>query len=315
MLDQTIADANQQHRAINSAIQQIEKIIVGKPQQIRLAVCSLLSQGHCLIEDLPGVGKTTLAHAIAAVFGLNFKRIQFTSDLLPADILGVSIFDAQTQTFNFHAGPIFANCVLADELNRATPKTQSALLEAMEEQQITVEGQTRKLEDPFFVIGTQNPLDQAGTFPLPESQLDRFMMKIKLGYPDEQAERQLLAGQNRHELLKAIKPILDISQIIDLQTIISHVHISEALLDYVQLLLKATRDSSVFIFGLSPRAALSLLKAARAWAFMQGRDFVEPADIKSVFASVSCHRLMVTEHSSKSVETLVEDILNNIAIP
>jgi len=315
MLDQTGQSPNQMHQEVQSAIHQIEQIIVGKPQQIRLAVCCLLSAGHCLIEDLPGVGKTTLAHAIARVFNLDFNRIQFTSDLLPADILGVSIFDPKTQSFTFHPGPVFSNCVLADEMNRATPKTQSALLEAMEEHQITVEGQTRYLEDPFFVIGTQNPLDQAGTFPLPESQLDRFMMKLKLGYPDERAERQLLAGESRHHLLKKMQSMTDLKTVVDIQKAVQNIHVSDALLDYVQLLVNATRDNSRFVFGLSPRAALSLLKAARAWAFMQGRDFVEPADIKAVFSPVSCHRLMAHEQHSKNVEDLVEDILNSIAIP
>lgn len=315
MLDQTSPATEQMHLIIHKAIQQVEQIIVGKPTQIRLAVCCLLSAGHCLIEDLPGVGKTTLAQAIARVFGLDFNRIQFTSDLLPADILGVSIFDPQNQLFNFHPGPIFSNCVLADELNRATPKTQSALLEAMEEHQITVEGETRQLEDPFFVIGTQNPLDQAGTFPLPESQLDRFMMKIHLGYPDQQAERQLLSGQSRHHLLREIKPVIEVPQVLSLQTSISSVHISDSLLDYVQLLISATRDNSRFAFGLSPRAALALLKAARTWAFMSGRDYVEPVDIKAVFSSVCCHRLIANEHNSKGVNTLVADLIDNIAIP
>ena len=315
MLDQTNPSTTNLQQGIQSAVEQIEQIIVGKPQQVRLAVCCLLSGGHCLIEDLPGVGKTTLAHTIARAFNLEFNRIQFTSDLLPADILGVSIFDPQTQAFNFHAGPIFTNCVLADELNRATPKTQSALLEAMEEHQITVEGQTRYLDDPFFVIGTQNPLDQAGTFPLPESQLDRFMMKLNLGYPDPKAERLLLAGESRQELLQHVTAEMDIASVIHLQQSIQKIHVSDALLDYVQSLITATRDKSRFVFGLSPRAALALLKAARSWAFMQGRDFVEPADIKAVFAAVSCHRLMAHEQHSKNVEDLVEDILNSTAIP
>jgi MoxR-like ATPase len=315
MLDQTSPPSEQMHLIIDRAIQQIEQIIVGKPSQVRLAVCCLLASGHCLIEDLPGVGKTTLAQALARVFDLNFNRIQFTSDLLPADILGVSIFDPQNQLFNFHPGPIFTNCVLADELNRATPKTQSALLEAMEEHQITVEGETRQLGAPFFVIGTQNPLDQAGTFPLPESQLDRFMMRIHLGYPDQKAERLLLAGQNRHHLLRDIKPVVDAAQVVSLQQSITCVHISDSLLDYVQLLIAATRDNSRFALGLSPRAALALLKAARTWAFMSGRDFVEPADIKAVFASVSNHRLITREHNSKSVNSLVTELIDSIPIP
>ncbi len=264
---------------------------------------------------MPGVGKTTLAQTIAQTFGLAFKRIQFTSDLLPADILGVSIFDPKTQVFNFHPGPVFSNCILADEMNRATPKTQSALLEAMEEQQITVEGQTRKLDDPFFVIGTQNPLDQAGTFPLPESQLDRFMMKLKLGYPDQKAERQLLSGESRYKLLKTLRPAMNINDVLKLQSNIEAVHISDSLLDYVQRLINATRDNSRFVYGLSPRAALSLLKAARAWGYIAGRDYVEPADIKQVFSAVSNHRLVVTEHSSKNASMQINDLLDNIAIP
>jgi MoxR-like ATPase len=300
---------------IARALEQIEHIIVGKPQQIRLAVCCLLSSGHCLIEDLPGVGKTTLAQAIARTFGLNFNRVQFTSDLLPADILGVSIFDAQHQRFNFHPGPIFANCVLADELNRATPKTQSALLEAMEEHQITVEGQTRALEDPFFVIGTQNPLDQAGTFPLPESQLDRFMMKIKLGYPDQKAERELLSGQKRQTLLHELTPLLTSQDVLKAQHQAAQVHLSDPLLDYAQALIQTTRDNRQFVFGLSPRAALSLLSAARSWAFMDGRNHVEPLDIKAVFSAVANHRLIPAEHGSPDIGQLVDELLQTVPIP
>ncbi len=315
MLNQTNLSQVSIQPTLLKALTQIEQIIVGKPTQIRLAVCCLLSGGHCLIEDMPGVGKTTLAQTIAQTFGLAFKRIQFTSDLLPADILGVSIFDPKTQVFNFHPGPVFSNCILADEMNRATPKTQSALLEAMEEQQITVEGQTRKLDDPFFVIGTQNPLDQAGTFPLPESQLDRFMMKLKLGYPDPKAERQLLSGESRYKLLKTLPPVMNINDVLKLQGNIEAVHISDSLLDYVQHLINATRDNSRFVYGLSPRAALSLLKAARAWGYIAGRDYVEPADIKQVFSAVSGHRLVVTEHSSKNASMQINDLLDNIAIP
>lgn len=315
MLDQTSLTPQAMQQTLQKAVESIEQIIVGKPQQIRLAVCCLIASGHCLIEDLPGVGKTTLAHTIANVFGLDFNRIQFTSDLLPADILGVSIFDPHEQKFTFHPGPIFSHCVLADEMNRATPKTQSALLEAMEERQITVEGETRRLKQPFFVIGTQNPLDQAGTFPLPESQLDRFMMKLNLGYPDPQAERQLLAGQNRQQLLQQLKPAVSKIELVQIQQQIDNIHVSDPLIDYVQLLVQATRDNSLFVYGLSPRAALSLLKAARAWALMNGRDFVEPADIKSVFSAISCHRLLATEQHSKSVETLVRSLLEQVAIP
>jgi len=315
MLDQTSSTKHSMQKNIVSAIDLVNTIIVGKPQQIKLAVCCLLSCGHCLIEDLPGVGKTTLAHALASVFGLQFSRIQFTSDLLPADILGVSIFDPKNQQFNFHPGPVFANCVLADEMNRATPKTQSALLEAMEEGQITIDGTTRKLAMPFFVIGTQNPLDQSGTFPLPESQLDRFMMKLKLGYPDQKAERELLSGQNRQKLLQNIQPALSTDRLLAIQQAVEEIHASEALLDYVQLLVKKTRDKQLFMYGLSPRAALSLLKAARSWALMSGRDFVEPGDIKAVFSAISCHRLVAAEQHTKSVESLIDDLLGQTAIP
>ncbi|MBT3204116.1 MAG: MoxR family ATPase [Gammaproteobacteria bacterium] len=302
-------------KSIHTAISIIETIIVGKPEQIRLAVCCLLSSGHCLIEDLPGVGKTTLSHALAKVFGLNFSRIQFTSDLLPADILGVSIFDPKSQAFNFHPGPIFSNCVLADEMNRATPKTQSALLEAMEERQITIDGSTKKLQQPFFVIGTQNPLDQSGTFPLPESQLDRFMMKLNLGYPDEKAERELLSGQNRQHLIHNLQPAITTENLIQLQNAVEEIHVSDALLDYVQLLVSETRNKQLFVYGLSPRAALSLLRAARAWALMNGRNFVEPGDIKAVFISISNHRLIPTEQHSKNSTSLVETLLQQISIP
>ncbi len=315
MLDQTIPSSESMQKSIHSAISIIETIIVGKPKQIRLAVCCLLSSGHCLIEDLPGVGKTTLSHALAKVFGLDFSRIQFTSDLLPADILGVSIFDPKSQAFNFHPGPIFSNCVLADEMNRATPKTQSALLEAMEERQITIDGSTKKLQQPFFVIGTQNPLDQSGTFPLPESQLDRFMMKLNLGYPDEKAERELLAGQNRQHLIQNLQPAITTENLIQLQNAVEEIHVSDALLDYVQLLVSETRNKQFFVYGLSPRAALSLLRAARAWALMNGRNFVEPGDIKAVFISISNHRLIPTEQHSKNATSLVETLLQQISIP
>jgi MoxR-like ATPase len=315
MLEQASTSLNSMLHPVQLAIESIEKIIVGKPEQIKLAVCCLLSSGHCLIEDLPGVGKTTLAHAISRVFGLNFTRIQFTSDLLPADILGVSVYDRKTEGFKFHPGPIFSNCVLADEMNRATPKTQSALLEAMEERQITVEGETRILAKPFFVIGTQNPLDQSGTFPLPESQLDRFMMKLNLGYPDRQAERLLLSGKSRQYLLQELTPVLDANSILKIQQSIESIHVSDPLLDYVQVLLHETRNNGQFVYGLSPRAGLSLLRAARSWAFLQHRDFVDPNDIKAIFPAIACHRLTSADHLSKTVELMVQELLNTTAIP
>jgi len=315
MLDQTNTSSETLQIEINAAISAIEKIILGKPVQIRLAVCCLLARGHCLIEDLPGVGKTTLSQTIAHVFGLAFSRIQFTSDLLPADILGVSIFDPKQQSFNFHPGPIFAHFVLADEINRATPKTQSALLEAMEERQITVEGTTRKLEEPFFVIGTQNPLDQSGTFPLPESQLDRFMMKIKLGYPDADAERALLAGGNPREKLGEISATTSPERFIEIQQAVGSTHCSQPLLHYVQDLIQATRNPGLFVYGISPRAGLSVVRASKAWALMNGRDHVEPGDVKSVFGSVAGHRLTPADQHSKSIESLIENLLEVTPIP
>jgi MoxR-like ATPase len=315
MLDQTDNSIKTLQTEINTAVAAIEKIILGKPVQIRLAVCCLLARGHCLIEDLPGVGKTTLSQTIAQVFGLAFSRIQFTSDLLPADILGVSIFDPEQQSFNFHPGPIFAHFVLADEINRATPKTQSALLEAMEERQITVEGTTRKLEQPFFVIGTQNPLDQSGTFPLPESQLDRFMMKIKLGYPDTDAERALLAGDNPRERLEEISATTNLEQFIEIQQAASNIHCSQPLLHYVQDLIQATRNPGLFVYGISPRAGLAVVRASKAWALMNGRSHVEPGDVKAVFGSVAGHRLTPADQHSKSTESLIENLLEVTPIP
>jgi len=300
---------------INKAVNAIETIILGKPNQVRLAVCCLIASGHCLIEDLPGVGKTTLSQSMAQVFGLAFNRIQFTSDLLPADILGVSIFDPKKQEFKFHPGPVFAHFILADEINRATPKTQSALLEAMEEKQVTVEGETHPLEQPFFVIGTQNPLDQSGTFPLPESQLDRFMMKIQLGYPDPDAERALLSGGNPRELMYQMQPVVSIERFCEIQAAVGEIHCSDGLLRYVQHLVHATRNPGLFVYGLSPRAGLAVVQASRAWALMGGRNHAEPGDVQAVFAAIADHRLTPAEqHSSRSID-LINGLLEQIAIP
>jgi MoxR-like ATPase len=315
MFDKTNSEIALFQADVQRAVSAIESIILGKPEQIRLAVTCLLAQGHCLIEDLPGVGKTTLSQTIAQVFGLNFSRIQFTSDLLPADILGVSIFDANKQVFSFHPGPIFSHFVLADEINRATPKTQSALLEAMEERQITVEGITHPLEAPFFVIGTQNPLDQSGTFPLPESQLDRFMMKIQLGYPDAKAERALLAGDNPRDVMKEMAAVMDSQKLLEIQQAVHNIHCSDALLDYVQRLIQASRNPGLFLYGISPRAGLAIVRASKAWALMAGRPHVEPGDVKAVFTSISCHRLTATKQHSKSIEVLIGDLLDQVAIP
>ena len=315
MLDKTDNSIADFQIDINHAISAIETIILGKSIQIKLAVCCLIARGHCLIEDLPGVGKTTLSQTIAQVFGLDFNRIQFTSDLLPADILGVSIFDPEARVFKFHPGPIFAHFLLADEINRATPKTQSALLEAMEEKQITVEGATHRLEEPFFVIGTQNPLDQSGTFPLPESQLDRFMMKLSLGYPDQKAERALLSGGNPREMMRKLRPVISLERFLAIQAAVDNIHCSESLLDYVQHLLQATRNPGLFLYGISPRAGLAIIQASKAWAIMDGRSHAEPGDVQSVFHAIAEHRLTPAEQHSRSTSDLVADLVDQIPIP
>jgi MoxR-like ATPase len=288
------------------------QIILGKEQQIRLAVCCLLARGHLLIEDIPGVGKTTLSHALAKLLGLNYQRIQFTSDILPADIIGSSIYDINKQQFSFHYGPLFNQMILADEVNRSTPKAQSALLEAMEEHQVTVEGKTYPLPEPFFVIATQNPSHQIGTFPLPESQLDRFLMRVELGYPDHQAERELLTGQNRASLIHNLPTQLPPEMLLSLQTAVTEIHVSPALLDYLQALIDYSRQSAEYPCGLSPRAGLALLTAAKAWAFMQQHDSVLPEDVQAVLPSVAGHRLRSGTTNSQAI---VAPLLNNVAIP
>jgi MoxR-like ATPase len=300
--------------SLDEVLAQAERIILGKSHQLRLALTCLLARGHLLIEDLPGVGKTTLAHLLARTLGLDYARIQFTSDLLPADVLGVSIYDRETGGFHFHPGPVFAQVILADEINRATPKTQSALLEAMEEQQVTIEGETRPLPKPFFVIATQNPTFQIGTFPLPESQLDRFLMRIELGYPDPAAERQLLAGNDRRELLAELEPIMTPEQLLPRQAQVDQIHVSDALLDYVQALINCSRDCGQYRNGLSPRAGLALLRAARAWALLAGRDHVLPEDIQTVLPAVASHRLQQRdEMDATSLELLAP--LQAVPIP
>lgn len=302
------------HHDINAVAGQINNIILGKEQQIRLALACLLARGHLLIEDLPGVGKTTLAHAIATALGLRFQRVQFTSDLLPADILGVSVYNRDSGRFEFHPGPVFTNVVLADEVNRATPRAQSALLEAMEENQVTAEGETRPLPQPFFVIATQNPSNQIGTFPLPESQLDRFLMRIELGYPDSAAERALLSGTDRRTMLGELKPRLGSDDLLQLQQAVAAVRAEPALLDYVQALLRHTRVSPDFSHGLSPRAGLSLLQAARAWAYMDGRDHVVPEDVQAVLPAVVTHRLTASG-TDRGASTSPAALLLQVAIP
>ena len=300
------------HLLLRRVLDEAAQMIVGKRLELRLALTSLLAGGHLLIEDVPGVGKTTLAHVLARLLGLDFQRIQFTADMLPADILGVSIYDREEGRFHFHPGPVFAQLVLADEINRATPKTQSALLEAMEERQVTADGETRALPDPFFVIATQNPRNQLGTFGLPESQLDRFLMRISLGYPDPDAERALLAGGDRRLLLKDMSPLVDAEGLRAWQAYVDQVHVAPALLDYVQAVLAATRASPQWELGLSPRAGLALLRAARAWAMIDGRAQVVPEDVQAVLPSVAGHRLTSLEgDTARQLRELIE----GVAIP
>lgn len=276
---------------LDACLDAINQVLLGKEVQVRLALTCLLARGHLLIEDLPGMGKTTLSHTLAKVLGLSFQRIQFTSDLLPGDILGTSVFDKDTGQFVFHPGPVFAELVLADEINRATPKSQSALLEAMEEGQVTIEGATRPLPDPFFVIATQNPVSQGGTFALPESQLDRFLMRLSLGYPARAAEKALLLGEARRDLLPRLEAVLNHAALAALQDEVPRVRASDALVDYVLRLVEATRTHPQFALGLSPRGSLALLGAARAWALLAGRDYVIPEDVQAVLPSVAGHRL------------------------
>jgi len=304
------------HAELDQIISTAGEIILGKEQVLRLALTCLLARGHLLLEDLPGVGKTTLAHLLAKLLGLQYQRIQFTSDLLPADIIGVSIFNQNEGVFQFHQGPVFTQLVLADEINRATPKTQSALLEAMEERQVTVERETRPLPDPFFVIATQNPATQIGTFPLPESQLDRFFMRIRLGYPDKKAERALLAGEDRRELLQSLKPTITPQRLLELQAQVPRVHVSDALLDYCQDLLAFTRSSPKFHNGLSPRAGLALLRSARAWALLDGRFQVIPEDLQAVLPATVGHRLHSTADTGMDESDAVSHyLLDSVPIP
>ncbi len=298
-----------------AAMDTVNAILLGKSPQVQLAFGCLLARGHLLIEDLPGVGKTTLAHALATVLGADYQRIQFTSDLMPADILGVSVYRRDQEAFEFHPGPIFADVVLADEVNRATPKTQSALLEAMAEGQVTIEGRTQALPDPFFVIATQNPLDLVGTYPLPDSQLDRFLLSISLGFPDPEVERELLLSEDRSSVLARTQAVLSPEDVRALQADCARVHASDALLSYLQALLAETRNSRWFEVGLSPRAGLALLRCARAHAFLEGRDFVAPEDIKAVFPGLARHRMTVSHGMEASVEDQVAGLLRQVAVP
>lgn len=309
-----VTDANTQ-QLLQQTSSTISSIILGKHEQIQLALSCLLGGGHLLIEDLPGVGKTTLSLTLAKVFGLDFHRVQFTSDLLPTDVLGVSIFNNNTHSFEFHQGPVFTQLLLADEINRSTPKTQSALLEAMEENQVTLDGITRALPQPFFVIATQNPMEQVGTFPLPESQLDRFLMRINIGYPDQQAEMELLKGEHRHSMIENLQAVIQPSQLIELQKISEQVHMSQAILDYVLTLVRSSRLSPWFISGLSPRAGLALQKCSRAWALLNGRDHVLPEDVQHVLPSVAAHRLQAhPEHQDKNIDELVSMLIKQVPV-
>jgi MoxR-like ATPase len=290
-------------------------VILGKDRELRLALACLMARGHLLIEDVPGVGKTTLAHLLARLLGLEYARIQFTSDLLPADVIGVSVYDRAAESFRFHPGPVFSQLVLADEINRATPKAQSALLEAMEERQVTVEGETRPLPEPFFVIATQNPLFQVGTFPLPESQLDRFLMRIRLGYPAAEQEKELLAGEDRRTMVARQQPALTGAQLMTLQQQVVEVHAARAVIEYVHAILALTRSSKRFLHGLSPRAGLGMLRAAKAWALLSDRDYVIPEDIQAVLPACVVHRLATTEYGERlDEESVASAILDHVAL-
>ncbi|WP_024589363.1 MULTISPECIES: MoxR family ATPase [unclassified Pseudoalteromonas] len=299
------------HSTVTAIIEDLSSVIFGKQQQIKLALTCLFSEGHLLIEDLPGMGKTTLSHALSAVLGLSYQRIQFTSDLLPADILGTNVFNSTEHSFTFHKGPIFSQVVLADEINRAGPKTQSALLEAMEEQQVTVDGKKYTLPNPFFVIATQNPLYQSGTYPLPESQLDRFLMRISLGFPPKEAEKRLILNMQKRDYSQLPKRINQ-QELAAIQNQISQITLSSPIIDYIIELVNYTRTSNAFASSLSPRASMALAKAARSWAFIDGRDFVMPEDVQAVFTSVCQHRLGLHNESG---EAQVNDILKNVLVP
>ena len=300
---------------LQALLNQLNTVIVGKPAQVQDCVACLLAGGHLLIEDMPGVGKTTLAHALSRSFGLQFSRVQFTADLMPSDLSGVSIYERQKETFVFHPGPIFAQVLLADEINRASPKTQSALLEAMEEKQVTIEGATRPLPVPFFVIATQNPHDQMGTYALPESQLDRFHMRISLGYPDRAAERELLRGSDRRDMLENLSAVLTPHDLLELQRQVMQVHAAEPLLNYLQDLMAATRSGRWFMQGLSPRAGIAVMRAAKAQAFLDGRDYVAPDDIATILPQTAAHRLVPVGNAGRGAREQVRAMLDSVALP
>jgi len=300
---------------IKSILDQLNTVIVGKSARVQDCVACLLAGGHLLIEDVPGVGKTTLAHALAHVFGLQFARVQFTADLMPSDLIGVSVYERGKEAFMFHPGPVFAQVLLADEINRASPKTQSALLEAMEEKQVSVEGETRPLPEPFFVIATQNPHDQLGTYALPESQLDRFLMRISLGYPDRAAERELLSGQDRREMANTLRPLVSPQDLAVLQQQVLAVHASDPLLNYVQDLIAATRSGRWFLQGLSPRAGIALVRAAKAQALIMGRDYVAPDDVQAIVAQTIAHRLVPVGDAGRGAVEQVHAMVAAVDLP
>jgi MoxR-like ATPase len=303
-----------QHK-IKSILDQLNTVLVGKQVPVQDCVACLMAGGHLLIEDVPGVGKTTLAHALARTFGLQFSRVQFTADLMPSDLSGVSVFERSKEAFVFHPGPVFAQVLLADEINRASPKTQSALLEAMEERQVTVEGETRALPTPFFVIATQNPHDQLGTYALPESQMDRFLMRISLGYPDRMSERQLLAGADRRDMVEHLPPLLTAGELAKLQQAVMQVHIAAPLLDYVQDLIAATRSGRWFLQGLSPRAGVALVRAARAQALLGGRDYVAPDDVQAILPQTVAHRLIPVSDAGRGAVEQVRAMVEAVPLP
>jgi len=306
-------DASQ--HTLSALLHQLNTVICGKADAVRHAVTCLLANGHLLIEDVPGVGKTTLAQALAHSLGLDFVRVQFTPDLMPSDLMGVSVFERERQGFVFHPGPLFTQVLLADEINRASPKTQSALLEAMEERQVSAEGATRNLPQPFFVLATQNPNEQLGTHPLPESQLDRFLMRIHLGYPNRTAERELLRGQDRRASLEQMTPVLDPQGLLALQQVVQQVAASDAVLDYLQNLLEATRNGQWFVQGLSPRAGLAILRAARAHALLDGRHYVAPDDIATLLPFTAAHRLVPVPSSGRGASEQVQALLAATPLP
>ncbi len=301
-------------KLVSVAVKEIGRALLGKESEIKMALCCLIAKGHLLIEDLPGMGKTTLSQAIAKVVGLDYNRVQFTSDLLPADILGVSVFDKESGQFTFHSGPIFTQILLADEINRTTPKTQSALLEAMAEGQVTIEGETRLLGNPFFVVATQNPITQAGTFPLPESQLDRFLMRIELGYPDPKAERALFKGVDSWVVLKELQTTISAEQLRKLQASVDTIKVSDSLLDYLQRIVAHTRNAPEFDYGLSPRGSLALLRCARTWALIEGRHHVIPEDIQIVLPAVAGHRLNASAEFNGDGSSLVNRLLTDVSV-